>query len=84
MRIRKHGFATAGWGPAMTLQTYSQSVLAATGQRRRRSFWQRLLRAIMQSQQRKAEQVLQDYPPASVAEGRDGFSRDLERWFVGR
>jgi hypothetical protein len=38
----------------------------------------------MESQQRKAEQVLQDYPSANVADGRDGFSRDLERWFVGR
>ena len=67
----------------MTVQTYSQSLPAAV-QRRRRAFWRRLLKAIMESQQRKAEQVLQDYPSANVAEGRDGFSRDLERWFVGR
>jgi hypothetical protein len=42
-----------------------------------------LLEAIMESQQRKAEQVLQDYPPEPGPERRDGFSRDLERWFVG-
>jgi hypothetical protein len=68
---------------AMTVQTYSQS-LPAAAQRRRWSFWRRLLEAIMQSQQRKAEQVLQDYPPGTGSERRDGFSRDLERWFVGR
>jgi hypothetical protein len=67
----------------MTVQTCSQ-FLPAAAQRRRRSFWRRLLKAIMESQQRKAEQVLQDYPSANVADGRDGFSRDLERWFVGR
>jgi hypothetical protein len=67
----------------MTVQTCSQSLPAAV-QRRRRAFWRRLLKAIMESQQRKAEQVLQDYPSANVADGRDGFSRDLERWFVGR
>ena len=38
----------------------------------------------MQSRQRKAEQVLRDYPPGAGSEGRDGFSRDLERWFVGQ
>ena len=68
---------------AMTVQICLQS-LPTAAQRRRRSFWRRLLEAIMHSQQRKAEQVLQDYPPANAAEGRDGFSRDLERWFVGR
>jgi hypothetical protein len=67
---------------AMTVQTCSQ-FLPAAAQRRRRSFWQRLLEAIMESQQRKAEQVLQDYPPGAGSERPDGFSRDLERWFVG-
>ena len=67
----------------MTLQTCSQSLLAATAADRPPSFWRRLLEAIMQSQQRKAEQVLRDYPPGAGSERRDGFSRDLERWFVG-
>jgi uncharacterized membrane-anchored protein YhcB (DUF1043 family) len=67
----------------MTLLTYSQSLLAAA-QRRRESFWRRLLKAMMQSQQRKAEQVLRDYPPGAGPERRNGFGRELERWFVGQ
>jgi hypothetical protein len=67
----------------MTLQTCLQ-FLPAAAQRRRRSFWRQLLEAIMQSQQRKAEQVLQDYPPGADCGRRDGFGRDLERWFVGQ
>jgi hypothetical protein len=66
----------------MTVQTCSQS-LPAAARRPRRSFWLRLLKAMVQSQQRKAEQVLRDYPPGAGSERRDGFSRDLERWFVG-
>jgi hypothetical protein len=67
----------------MTVQICSQS-LPAAARDQRPSFWQRLLDAIMESQQRKAEQVLHDYPPDAGSERRDGFSRDLERWFVGQ
>jgi hypothetical protein len=67
----------------MTVQICSQS-LPVAAHRPRQSFWRRLLEAIMESQQRKAEQVLHDYPPGAGSERRDGFSRDLERWYVGQ
>jgi hypothetical protein len=37
-----------------------------------------------ENQQRRADQVLRDYPPVASCERREGFARHVERWFVGR
>jgi hypothetical protein len=65
----------------MTLQPSSPSLFAPGPER---SFWRRLLSAIMEGRQRKADEHLRDYLRRHRGEHPDEFRSELERRLLGQ
>jgi hypothetical protein len=63
----------------MTLQAFSPSLLAPVRHDRKRSFWRRLLVAIMDGRQRKADEYLAGYLQRHSGERHDELRAALER-----
>jgi hypothetical protein len=65
----------------MASQSLTLSLLATASERRRRSFWQRLLDAIVMSRQLRAAQEMTEYLRIHEGEHGDDFSHERERAF---
>jgi hypothetical protein len=65
----------------MASQSLTLSPLATASERRRRSFWQRLLDAIVMSRQIRAAQEMAEYLRIHEGEHGDDFSPERERSF---
>ena len=63
----------------MTLHALSPSLFAPAREGRERSFWRRLLGAIMEGRQRKADERLRDYLRRHRDEHPDESRSELER-----
>jgi hypothetical protein len=68
----------------MTLQAFSRSLFVPAREARERSFWRRLLGAIMEGRQRKADEYLRDYLRSRRGEHPDEFRSELERRLLGQ
>ena len=67
----------------MTLQVFSPSLFAPAREARERSFWRRLLGAITEGRQRKADEYLKHYLRRRRREHPDEFRSELERRLLG-
>ena len=68
----------------MTLQAFSRSLFVPAREARERSFWRQLLGAIMEGQQRKADEYLRHYLRRHRREHPDEFRSELERRLLGQ
>jgi hypothetical protein len=68
----------------MASQSLTLSLLATASERRRRSFWQRLLDAMVMSRQLRAAQEMAEYLRIHENEHGDAFSHERERAFRAR
>ena len=68
----------------MTLQTFSRPFFVPARERCWRSFWRRLLDAIMEEQQRKADEYVRDYLRSYRREQPYEFRSELERRLFGQ
>jgi hypothetical protein len=68
----------------MTLQAFSPSLFAPAREGRERWFWRRLLGAIMEGRQRKADEHLRDYLRRHRGELPDEPRSELERRLLGQ
>jgi hypothetical protein len=68
----------------MTLQASSPSLFAPAREDRERSFWRRLLGAIMEGRQRKADEYIRDYLRHHRGAHPDKFRGEFERRLLGQ
>jgi hypothetical protein len=68
----------------MTLQAFSPSLFVPAQEGRKRPFWRRLLNAIMEGRQRKADEYVLEYLRRHRGKHPNGPGSELERRFLDR